>query len=81
MIKLRCLRCRKHKYIQKEHTRRDRFGTLQGFCSDCWEEIDKSGKCIDCGAEEDLFIHAMWYDQVIEHICGYCRDAGRGHAG
>lgn len=69
---MKCLRCEEEKklkviYIAKELT-------PIGFCDECWEEVDKSGKCIRCGVEEDLFIQAMWGGKVIEHICGYCRD-------
>lgn len=44
-----------------------------GFCLDCWEKIDISGSCKCCGNTWDLFVHAMWFDKIIEHICGTCK--------
>lgn len=67
---MKCLRCEEEKKLAVIYVVEL---APTGFCDDCWKEIDKSGKCIECGVEEDLFIHAMWQGNIIEHICGHCR--------
>lgn len=64
-----CIRCGKH---PPAITRKASCGEV-GFCLECWDIIDISGKCKCCGTTEFLRVHAKWFDKIIEHICDYCR--------
>ncbi len=66
---MRCIRCS----MNEATITRGSSGGEVGFCAACFEDIDLSGKCKCCGTTEDLWIHAKWFDKVIEHLCGHCK--------
>ena len=72
---MNCLKCDQDKPLYvKKIMEKELVGVVEkGFCRECWQDVDQSGSCFNCGADEDLFVNAVWMGRPIEHICGHCR--------